>query len=386
MQATAVAMNRITLEEIRKIGAAEGPWLTILMPLTVTPRETGQNAIRLRRAIEAAELQFAEKGVSAEHSQRMLEPLRQLTEERNWGTDQGLALFCASDVFRAYLLSKPLPSVVSVAEHVHITPLLAHMNGHGAFYVVTLSQKNVRLLRCNESECEEIPLPAGIPKSLADDSQTEQPDHDLTNSITAGPSHGAMRGVMFTTSTDREGKDEYLLKFYKHVSEGLHELFKEEGVPVVAAGVDYELALFRRVNVYPNLVEEAVHGALSGFKNGELHRRALEAVQSHRETPLRKALARFQQYERRNRTSTTMKEIVKAAWDGRIEDLFLAEGAQYMGKFDEATDRVRRHAVRGEEDLLNAAAMRTILHSGDVFVVPAGKVPRSAPAAASFRY
>lgn len=79
---------------------------------------------------------------------------------------------------------------------------------------------------------------------------------------------------------------------------------------------------------------------------------------------------------------------MKAAFDGRVSDLVLAEGAQYRGNFDEATQRVRGHkqAVAGDEDLLNAAAVQTILHSGQVFVVPANKVPHGAPAVAVFRY
>src|SRR5205823_8232385 len=103
---------------------------------------------------------------------------------------------------------------------------------------------------------------------------------------------------------------------------------------------------------------------------------------------LNQVLTRFEQQAGSDRASSTVKEIVKAAFDGRVSDLVLAEGAQYMGSFDEATQRVRGHKqpLAGDEDLLNAAAVQTILHSGQVFVVPANKVPHGAPAVAVFRY
>ncbi len=68
---------------------------------------------------------------------------------------------------------------------------------------------------------------------------------------------------------------------------------KNGTAPLVVAGVDYEIACFRRVNVYPNLAEDAVHGAADGLKGGELHKRALEAVQSYFSAPFKAALARY---------------------------------------------------------------------------------------------
>ena len=88
------------------------------------------------------------------------------------------------------------------------------------------------------------------------------------------------------------------------------------------------------------------------------------------------------------RTSLSLKEIVKAAWDGRVLDLFVARGAKEMGNFDEATHRVRTHADDrpGDEDLINAAAVQTINHAGNVFVLPRNKIPHGSQIAAVMRY
>jgi hypothetical protein len=83
-----------------------------------------------------------------------------------------------------------------------------------------------------------------------------------------------------------------------------------------------------------------------------------------------------------------LKEIVKAAYDGRVLHLFVARGAKEMGNFDEATHRVRTHAEErpGDEDLINAAAAQTINHAGNVFVLPRNKVPHGSQIAAVMRY
>jgi hypothetical protein len=391
MQANNVAnITQISLSEIKELAAASGPCISILLPVDTAREQLAQNPVRLRNAIKGVERILVDKGVDPEQSRAMLDPIHEFTKQtESWsGGHQGLAIYRAPDVLRAFRAPLPLAEWTSVADHFYVKPLLPLLYSDQTFYILALSQKHIRLLRCTVHSSEEVPLPESVPKTLWDDTQTEKPDHDLNNRGSAGPSVGSMKGVVSTTNTDKEAKDEYLLHFYKHVSKGIAERLKDETAPLVIAGVDYELALFRRENTYPHLAEDAVHGAADGLKGGELHKRALEAVQPYFEAPLKQALARFEQQAGSDRASSTVKDIVKAAFDGRVSDLVLAEGTQYMGNFDEATHRVHGHKqpLAGDEDLLNAAAVQTILHSGQVFVVPPNKVPHGAPAIAVFRY
>ncbi len=80
------------------------------------------------------------------------------------------------------------------------------------------------------------------------------------NRATPGPAAGSSKGVMFTTSTDKETKDEYLAHFYKQIDRGLNEILRGKTEPVVPVGVEYELALYRSVSTYPHLIGEGVEG------------------------------------------------------------------------------------------------------------------------------
>lgn len=388
MQTNTVAdITQISWREIKDLAGVSGPCISILLPLETARDQSAQNPVRLKNAVKEAERVLTDKGVEPGQVKALIDPIHDLIADAGtWsGEQQGVAILRSSGVLRAFRTPQPVPEWILVADHFYIKPLLPLLDSDRVFYILALSQKHIRLLRCTAHLSEEVPLPESVPTTLWEDNQTAKPDHDLDNRGSAGPSVGSMKGVMSTTNTDREDKDEYLLHFYKHVSKGVSDLLKNEGAPLVIAGVDYEIALFRRENTYPNLAENAVHGAPDGLKGGELHKRALEAVQPHFEAPLKHVLARFEQQAGGERASSTVKEIVKAAFDGRVSDLVLAEGAQYMGNFDEATHRVKK-AAAVEEDLLNAAAVQTILHSGQVFVVPANKVPHGAPAIALLRY
>jgi hypothetical protein len=68
--------------------------------------------------------------------------------------------------------------------------------------------------------------------------------------------------------------------------------------------------------------------------------------------------------------------------------LFVAVGVQQWGSFNPETSTIDLHpeAQPGDEDLLNAAAIQTLLNGGTVYAVEPEKVPDEAPLAAVFRY
>ena len=378
MQVQKIAeVKPISLAEIKEIGTASGPCISILT----------QNSVLLRQAIAQAELALTQKGVAKAQMRQLMEALSSLTANLAF-EGKGLAIYCAPDICRAYYVAPPVTESVIVGEHFNIKPLIPSLGAGKPFYILALSQKHVRLLRCTDSSSSEVELPQSTPKSLWGDSQTDKPDHNEVNRSSAGPDVGGMKGVTSSTNTESEDRDRYLAHFYKHVSEGVTAVLKDEAAPLVIAGVEYEIAAFRRVNVYPHLVEDAVHGAPDGLKGGELHKRALEAVKGFFDLPLKTALSRYGEFAGTPRGSSKIREIVKAAFDGRVLDLVISEGAQYMGKFDEATDDAIGHKqpVDGDEDLLNLAALQTLLHAGQAFVVPPSEAPHGAPAVAVFRY
>lgn len=376
----------LTLEDVKMLAGAPGPCLTMLIPLAAAPSVAGKNSLRIKNAIESARSKLADQGIVQEECDQMLAPLAELINDYEWGTDAAaLAVFRSPDVLRLYRSQSPLPAMTVVGPRFHVTRFLPVLNAERPFYVLALSQKHIHLLRCTTTTCQEVALPEGTPTKVSDETLPTQRPGDYENRFSGGPSTGSMSGVRFTTNTERETKSEHLAHLYRRVSQSLEDMLRDSGAPLVLAGVSYEISLFRRSSEYPHIAEDAVQGSPDGMRREDVHRRAIEAVGPSFESRLNRALARFEE-EGSGRTSTRIQEIVAAAWDGRILDLILAQDAEYPGSYDPATHRIRKDPLLGEEDLLNAAALETLLHAGEVFVVPASKVPHGAPAAAVYRY
>jgi hypothetical protein len=192
---------------------------------------------------------------------------------------------------------------------------------------------------------------------------------------------------MFGTSTDKETKDQYLAHFYKQIDRGLNEILRGKTEPVVPAGVEYELALYRSVSTHPHLIGEGVEGAPNSLKAGEMHARALDVLLRQYDKKVDDALSEYN-HKVGGGASNRLKEIVPAAHDGRVLTLLESDSLEIPGSFDETTYTVkgRESGTSEDEDLVNDAVVQTILHAGQVFVVPNSKMPNGAPLAAIFRF
>jgi hypothetical protein len=381
----------LTRDELKELLGAEGICLSILIPMERVPGQTKQNGVRLRNAISTAERQLAERGVNEAGVRELLQPIRDFAADpEQVGTaGAGLILWRAEGVFRDVRLAQTVREAVVTGDHFEIRPALRELDASQVFYILALARGDIRLLRCTDHSSEVVELPRGTPKSVDERLQTDKPDHDLKNSAAAGPSSGSSKGVMFGTGSDAEAHDEYWHQFYRAVDKGVTEVLKKDlGAPLVLVGVEKELALYHKITEYDWTIPGGVHGAPDGLKGGEMHKRALEHLRSQVDPNLERALNLYERSVGVARTSHQINQCVKAAYEGRVSHLFLADGATQMGSFDEATQRARQHGTPqpGDEDLLNAAAAETIKNGGQVFVIAKEQVPNNSVIAAVLRY
>jgi hypothetical protein len=127
----------------------------------------------------------------------------------------------------------------------------------------------------------------------------------------------------------------------------------------------------------------------SGLPPDELRGRAWSLAEPHFQHQRETARGRFGELRGKGRTFEALTDVVPAAEEGRIETLFLARGAREWGTYDSDRRRVTvlGEAARGHEDLLDRAAVQTLLHGGRVYVLEPGEPPlEEGPAAAILRY
>jgi hypothetical protein len=195
------------------------------------------------------------------------------------------------------------------------------------------------------------------------------------------------RAAMFH-GQDLADNKERIQRYFRQIDQGLHDLLKDEQAPLVLAGVEYLLPIYREVNTYQYLLSGGITGNPEGVNPEDLHRQAWAQVEPYFKREQEAAAARYRQLAGTGKTSLDPREIVPGAYHGRVDVLFVAVGRQQWGDFDPGANRVKldSQAEPGSSDLLDLAATQTLLHGGSVYAVESSEVPDEALLAAVFRY
>jgi Bacterial archaeo-eukaryotic release factor family 3 len=389
-------MSALSKDHIRELlEPCDGPCVSLYLPTFRAGAETQQNPIRFKNLLREAQNQLEERGLRAAEAEEVLAEARGLVDDGPFWQRQsdGLALFVARGFLRTHQLPRELPELAIVDSHFYLKPLFPLLTGDGHFYVLGLSMNHVRLLAGDREGLREVELGDDVPLSLTEalgEELTQQMLQFNVNNPSAQGRQGAPRYHGHGGGED-DGKPE-IEKFFNLVDRGLRKRYldRDGHAPLVLAGVDYLLPLFREASEYPNLVEQGITGNPERLRPEELHQQAWAIVEPIFQEDQRRAADRYADLAGTGRGSSQLGEVLAAAHDGRIDTLWTAQGARLWGHFDPATREVaveEEGRRNGNEDLLDLAAVQTFLNGGTVFAVEPEAVPAGGePLAALFRY
>lgn len=374
-------MDTPSVEDIKSlVGSADSLCISLYMP-TRHGLDALDNPIRLRNLLRTAEQNLSQQGHAEAMIHALLRPAYLMLQDTAFwkSSDGGLALFVAPGVFRRYRLPISFQESLTIESHFFIRPLLSLLHGDGRFYVLALSQNAVRLLEGTGETVREIAL-EGAPGSLEEALGYDEPQADQ------GVQYNA--GRPFPGNTEpKEDRKEKIARFFHLVDKALPTEIRQGPVPLVLAGVEYETAIFHRITACPQVLEETIEGNPERLSKESLRDRGWELLQTLFQEAARQAGAHYTEATGTGLASADIREILPAARCGRVASLLVKEGALLHGHFDSDTDRVEVRAEGiGVEDLVNRAAIETLLHGGSVYTDWATSLPFAGPVAAIFRY
>ncbi len=374
-----------SVKDLKPLLATPGPCLSIYLPVSSAPNQQGSklNKLEWKELVGSVSEKAGDQADKARDLLNSIGNIEELTDGAPvWA--KAVAVLRSQDTHRLVYLHETVQPRADFGPCFNVRPLLPELTKATVFYVLALSQKNVRLLRCTLDSSEEVPLTGDTTTSYDEYMDTAKPDHVSIKRGTAGMASGSSKGVIGTTTSELERKDEYLRHFFRQIDAGVGEVLRGKTDPLVPVGVEYELPIYASVNTYPHTVEAGVRGAPNGLKAGEMHARAIEAIGNEYERKLDAVLAEYD-HKAGGGASNRLKDIVTAAHDGRVLTLIVSDSIEAPGTFDEETNQATGER-NGSQDLVNDAVVQTITHAGNVLVTTSKKMPNGAPAVAIFRY
>jgi hypothetical protein len=368
---------------IREILRSPGPCITILLPPYRPGEPAGSPATILRTNIREAAGHSAERKLPKSAGENLLQPLERLAEDAALasGSHWGRAIFRSPSVFEQFLLAQPAPASLSFGGSFAVRKLAVELELPRTFYILVLSKIRVSLLRCSGLEADVVKLP-GVPDTLAEALALEPPDHDLENRSAAGSSAGAMHRVRFGTGSEREKDRAHLADYCKLVERGLQQLRGDADIPLILAGVEEDITIYRAASTYRNLIKKGIPGSPDvSREQPEILQQAYSLLRADCLERQASALIAAKERTSPSRFSTDPDAIVHAAFEGRVGQLYLNESANKIATFERED-----YGSWGGEDVLNLAAVQTIIHSGKTSELPSEMMPEGSIAVGIMRF
>jgi len=382
-------MDTMTIEEFKQLASLQDrAAVSVYLPTHLAP-DGRQDAIRLTKLLERAQDELQARGVQPGEAVEMLAAAAKLPSVAEFwkGLSQGLAIFVARDRTRAYRLPHAFDESVTVNPRLNIKPLLPVVDRAERYLLLVLSQNRVRLLEVSRGRIQEIKshkIPANKRQALNYDGadRGEQVHEGMRGNL------GKQAAIFHGQGGEKDTAKSDIVQFFQIINRALAPLLNKESAPLLLAGVDYLLPLFRQTCSYAHLMERHLAGNCDLLTSQQLHERSWEIMRPYFDRPRREAIERLHDLLGTGKASAESAEVVGAAATGKIDVLLVDPGEVQLGTFDPNVGKANLcdRSCPHSEDLVNLALAETLLHGGVVYAVEPGQLPDETGIAAIYRY
>jgi hypothetical protein len=385
MQTGAVLFESLALSDLRRMGRPVPPAITVLLPAYVPGALERPNSLRIRSAVDSIFPRLLTLGLAHHEIAHMVAPLLALTSDPSFrhGRRSGVALFLDCREFFCFDVPGDVEELVSVGRHFHIRPLLGWLSEPRDFLILELTRSKARLVRCRDGKLTDVGMPGGAPEDMQAMNFTEAPEPGRGGRPGSNRARSQTPAIQFgLTSANEERRIRF---FCAMVDRGLQVCLQDMGLPLVVAGSERIVNAYQSENTYARMVADTLKANLDTLPEDEVIAHARRLIHQERMHEATRHLVEMEEYAPGDRWSTSIDAILRGAANGRVWRLFLSENATCIGDVFQTLGR-SCGTTSIQEDLLNAAAIETLIQGGEVFLVDPEILPPQAPAAALFRY
>lgn len=384
-------MPILTKEEFKSLANFDNnPCVSIFIPTERAGKDVlnEKDKIHLKSQWKKASGKLKDMGLPADKIDKIGKPIDDLLADKSFWRFQsdGLALFLADGFFRKFTLPVYFEAYTFVSDHFYLKPLIPMFSGDSRFYLLELQRDKVRLYEGDVYSIGEVEVddltPSRLEERVGYDYEEKHSQHETQSErmgTTVRQGFGGEQG---------DTRNEYL-RFFRAVDKGLHEILKEEKVPLVVAAQENMFAIYQEANTYNHLYSKSLPGNPQDYENMlAMHSAAVELLKPHLDKKKDEKVKQFQDFNPK-RTSTSVSEIIPAIYEGKVDTLFLQNREDIWGNYNEPMSSVQ---IDDKEDnsnisLMNLAAIKVIEQGGQVYLIDDQFMPdKSSKMNAVFRY
>lgn len=345
--------------------------VSIYMPTHRSLPEREQDPIRLKNLLGEAEHQLNQYGLAKDEIKNLLAPMQRYTQQEEqdfWHyQSDGLAILLAENEAHIYRLPRSFKAQVYVNDHFYVKPLLAVLDSEQRFFVLTLSQKTVRLLEGTRFELGEVDL-SQVPTNF--DAWMEQGNFVGGLQFHSGGGSGD-KPIYHGGADQQNAQNQALREFLRKIENHVTRLLQSQQAPLILAGNENLQGIYRQINDYTALSAIGITTNPDVLPNDDLHEQAWALIEPELSHARAQALGLYAQLAGKSdkRALSDLKQIIPAAYFQRVDTLFVLNNTQVWGQFDEKQQSLVVHNTQQSNDieLINWAVIHTLRNGGTVY-------------------
>ncbi|MGW0251394.1 baeRF3 domain-containing protein [Nocardia goodfellowii] len=359
------------------VNATPGRGVSFYLPTHTGGPEIRQDPIRFKNLIAEAHGKLVAEGLRKHEADALLAPANALVDDDPFWQrqSQGLALFLGADGTEyRYTVPLAFTEQVHIEPGFYVKPLLPLLATDGEFAVLTMTADGAHLYNATKytmTEDRGAELPGTATDNLDDDNETR---------VQGGPAARPHTGGYASSTTQAYGdtpadwRKTVLDEWVGKVASAVDRHLADRSIPLVLVAGPELAGQFKKRTTLGSLLAGAVDTNPAALDTEQLHAAAYAVVQPEFEAEQHAALQRAAELlaDSPTKVAVTIGEVVRAAFQGRVDTLLLTAGAEEPGRFDEMNDAVETNSAPGTSvvDLTEYATVRTLENKGAVHILP----------------
>lgn len=268
-------------QELEALRAFHEPLcLTLYAPFIEPSGPDNPLRIEVKNLLRDARIELKAAGASDQHIAATLRPIEdQMERSEIWPTrHEALVFFSHPQLFRHFHVpDTDEGSAITIAPSFDLEVLESALQASQPYFVLKLGHKDVQLYEGDRYQLRVIKLegfPHDMTTTLGID---EYPESRQTHSI-ASTARGKGSEAFHEQYSTRDVDKTLLKEFFRRIDAYLYPYLHRHPYPLILAGVDYAVSLYRSVNTYPRVAADIIAGNVADVSLDDIRERAAVVI------------------------------------------------------------------------------------------------------------
>lgn len=367
---------------------------TIYMPANKipTPDTVKEDMIRFKNLLKQAQAQLEEAGVATDKIKHMMAHAEEKVNDQDFWRHSGNGLVIFMSDKESAFLELPFESEehVCIGSKFDVAPALAACSFDQKYMVLALAVHNPKLYMGDMNGLTEV-QGIDLPKSPEDALNIDEMfinSNTVRGVATSGGGNG--RYASHGQGDSHEAGNEERLSYFRIIDNMMmHSKMVNNNLPLILTGIDSEVAEFKSISNYPNILDAFLHGNHVATKSQQLHELVWPLVSGEILTMKRNELMnRYHELMGAEKSSSDLKVIEEAASMGRVDTLLIGIITSTRDSITDTPLKIMKmiHPDSMHATKLHDVIVKVLAQGGSIIGFDKAMLPSKSQTAALFRY